>query len=566
MLNIEDLINIEKKFSKLNMLIAGILMFYYLLFILFGNKSSICSFYLFSTVIICLVAEYVIGKFDFFTSDLVIRVIKFITMLSISIVLVFSKNFFVNVLLMSVMYLIIALQAEFTFDLTESYSKVIALFYNIGPISIAFVIFIMLKDSSNICVSVILISLIIYAIMVYSLNERCSELIKSFYDKINSLNGIAVMNKEENENMKETQMKLVQINGQLSLQKFKLQQANDIITKNSQETQIQYEIIKNISKSLDLDSLLQKMLVIVLESLNVDLCCIEILSTEESFIENKFIHYSKYTKRSKVHTGNIQMIESREFAEEYIYNGSVISIEENANKKFDHLDDTEINSILIYPLMFNEETTGIYIIGSCENEYFKKNKPFLKNLANQLSLAVTNALLYTKMKSMAIKDALTGIYNRRYFNTMYNQMVNQSEYKKISVILFDIDKFKKINDTYGHVFGDEVISFCGSVAKRFANNHNGLPVRYGGEEFVILFPEKNENQVFEICKQLQDDIKKHKFASEETELYINVSIGIACYPNTCDKISQILDASDQAMYYSKQNGRGRISIYNQYND
>lgn len=566
MLSIEELIRDQKKFSKLNLICAGFMLCYYLMFILFNGKSLICNFVLFFTMVICLVADYIFGKFEYMKSDFVIKIIKFVTLLAVSMTLVFSRAFFLNVFILGILYLSISIQAEFAFDLTESFSKIVVIFYDVIPVSIAFAVYMLIKSGSNLSVSTIIIAIIIYTILIYSMNEGFSELIKSFYSKINSLNGIASLSKEENENMKETQMKLVQTNEQLSLQKFKLQQANEIITKNSRETNIQFEIIKNLSKSLDIDSLLNKVITIVLDSLKLDLCSVSILSSEDSLIENKHIHYSKYTKESKVHTGNIQIIENKDFVEEYIYNGSVISIEEFANCKFDYLDDTQIKSILIYPLIFNEETSGIYIIGSCINNYFSENKPFLKNLANQLSLAITNALLYTKMKSMAIRDPLTGIYNRRYFNTIYNQMVKQSEYLVITNILFDIDKFKSINDTYGHVFGDEVISFCGATAKRYASQNNGFPVRYGGEEFVIIFPEKNDLQVLEICKQLQKDINSHKFTVDGIELFVNISIGIACYPENCDKKAQILDLSDQAMYYSKQNGRGRISIYNKYDE
>ena len=167
------------------------------------------------------------------------------------------------------------------------------------------------------------------------------------------------------------------------------------------------------------------------------------------------------------------------------------------------------------------------------------------------------------MHTMAVKDALTGIYNRQYFNGIYSEL-KYGEFDKeriLTVVLFDIDKFKKINDTYGHVFGDEVIRYCGHMALKYSKGTNSFAVRYGGEEFVMVFPDKTTKEVLEICQNMHNEIKSKTFSINEVEVHINISLGIASYPENCDTIDNLTNSADMAMYVSKKNGRGRITIY-----
>lgn len=178
-------------------------------------------------------------------------------------------------------------------------------------------------------------------------------------------------------------------------------------------------------------------------------------------------------------------------------------------------------------------------------------------------MAFNNVILYSRMHTMAVKDALTGIYNRQYFNSIYNEFMKQcrEHNRTITVVLFDIDKFKNINDTYGHVFGDEVISYCGKTAAQYTNLKENFAVRYGGEEFVMIFPDHNITKVFEICQNMHETIKQKVFDLKGEKIHINVSIGIASYPECCQNPEELVNLADKAMYYSKEHGRGRITVY-----
>lgn len=170
--------------------------------------------------------------------------------------------------------------------------------------------------------------------------------------------------------------------------------------------------------------------------------------------------------------------------------------------------------------------------------------------------------MYAKVQDMATKDALTTIYNRRYFNSIYPEYSGRAVASStdLTVVLFDIDRFKLINDNYGHIFGDKVIKYCGRLAGEYAKRHNGIAVRYGGEEFVICFLDKKIEEVNKIIKEFHEELKHHEFDFEDKKININVSIGITSYPDICSNISDLLNRADLTMYESKQNGRGRITI------
>ena len=133
---------------------------------------------------------------------------------------------------------------------------------------------------------------------------------------------------------------------------------------------------------------------------------------------------------------------------------------------------------------------------------------------------------------MAIHDSLTGIYNRRHLNLLFNEDLNQCimNNQSLSVALFDIDKFKVVNDTYGHIFGDEVIREVAQLGNEIAKQYQGYAARYGGEEFVILFPNHTLSETIEYMKEFQKRMRNMDFYHEETKVKIRVSIGITSYP------------------------------------
>ena len=167
------------------------------------------------------------------------------------------------------------------------------------------------------------------------------------------------------------------------------------------------------------------------------------------------------------------------------------------------------------------------------------------------------------MRYNAIHDSLTGLYNRGNFMKLFAQEVNDAmtNHRPLAVILFDIDYFKKVNDTYGHIAGDKVIRNIAEVGKEIAEEFGGLIGRYGGEEFIIAFPDCTEEEACHRAKKLHDKVRLLTFI--ENGLEIRISSGITVFPSTCGNPNEILKDADCALYYSKQNGPDKMTLDSQ---
>lgn len=163
-----------------------------------------------------------------------------------------------------------------------------------------------------------------------------------------------------------------------------------------------------------------------------------------------------------------------------------------------------------------------------------------------------------KLEKMATTDKLTGLNNRQMFDPILEQkflgsLRNDSQ---LSVAIFDIDKFKSINDKYGHPFGDKVLQEAAQLLKSAIRKSDVL-CRWGGEEFVILFPDTNAQQAHEIAAQIQQLFNHHQFSFEQQDFKINWSVGVA-NKTKADQPADLILRADQALLKAKQGGRNQI--------
>lgn len=166
-----------------------------------------------------------------------------------------------------------------------------------------------------------------------------------------------------------------------------------------------------------------------------------------------------------------------------------------------------------------------------------------------------------RLSYLSTTDLLTGLLNRSAFIESFMQFC-QIENQNIGLIMFDIDFFKSINDTYGHLCGDMVLSKIGSLLKDKLNKQT-LIGRYGGEEFILSFPTSSIEEVKQLSEDLRLMIQETVFVYENHVIKISISIGAVFYPydtNHGIDIDQLLALADQHLYISKQNGRNRVSV------
>jgi len=163
-----------------------------------------------------------------------------------------------------------------------------------------------------------------------------------------------------------------------------------------------------------------------------------------------------------------------------------------------------------------------------------------------------------KISTLAFKDSLTGLYNRRYFMDRLNFefRIFGSSQKSISVIIYDLDKFKNVNDTYGHPVGDEVLQQVSNRVKTVLRARD-LLARYGGEEFIVMLLDTSADEAFRLAERLRDSVCAAPIPYNGNEINISISLGVATKTLPQTTMEKLIESADKALYKAKNNGRNR---------
>ena len=201
---------------------------------------------------------------------------------------------------------------------------------------------------------------------------------------------------------------------------------------------------------------------------------------------------------------------------------------------------------------------GWFCVFTAREELASAEMDFLGLFAKQIEMAITIADLFQAVREQAVTDALTGLYNRRYFEEALEKEVQRAKRQKqpFSIIGIDLDYLKKINDTYGHTFGDLAIKTIADVLKSNARSVD-VPARIGGEEFNVLLPGINSEGAMIAAERIRKSIESVEI---DTIGHITGSLGVATYFEHSEDVEELLELTDQAMYTSKRNGRNRVTI------
>lgn len=215
-------------------------------------------------------------------------------------------------------------------------------------------------------------------------------------------------------------------------------------------------------------------------------------------------------------------------------------------------------SCTIVPLYTAKDDFGCVFVTSEREGVTDTENNFLSLFANQIELAINVAGLFEEVKKQAITDPLTGIFNRRYFE---DNIVKEAERslrlrQPFSVISLDLDYLKRINDTYGHQYGDLAIKTIANVLKKEARSID-IPARIGGEEFNLLLPGVDSHGAMIAAERIRKSIENQVL---DTISGITASIGVATFLEHSDRIDELIELADQAMYKAKVNGRNQVQI------
>lgn len=216
----------------------------------------------------------------------------------------------------------------------------------------------------------------------------------------------------------------------------------------------------------------------------------------------------------------------------------------------------EFGSIMNMPIKHKDELLGVLIMTHSSSKAFEEaNMQLLVPVVSQLAVAIANARLYDRLKQMANIDGLTGVYNRKYFQDYLTDIFSKGEVGQLTLIMIDVDLFKNINDTFGHLMGDYVLKIMTNVIKR-AVGSKGILARYGGEEFVVLLPDMDMNEGYELAERLRSQVMNEEIFYQHQRCRVTISLGVAGNNLPCIKsMDDLLNAADGALYEAKNSGR-----------
>jgi diguanylate cyclase (GGDEF)-like protein len=314
-------------------------------------------------------------------------------------------------------------------------------------------------------------------------------------------------------------------------------------------------IQEEISRELDIDKLSKKTADIIMGLFGSKRCLIYMADDENEALIAKASSGSMGKDAPKKEISyNSKNIVARSWREKEIFTEKDAKPGELAELK-----KRNIHNILIVPLIGRQGGVGVVLLehelaGGINSDSIK----FARIVAQELSLSVENAYLYDKMRQMAIQDALTGVYNRLYLMT-YMEEIFANNPKMVSVLIFDMDHFKSVNDKFGHLAGDMVLKTTANLVRKMLPA--GIIARYGGEEFVIVLPEVGQEEAVKFGNSIRQLVGHNQFfISQEKAIKVTISVGVANYPLVSGSYEGLLQLADKALYEAKNSGRNKVCV------
>ncbi|MDF2942549.1 MAG: sensor diguanylate cyclase [Herbinix sp.] len=224
------------------------------------------------------------------------------------------------------------------------------------------------------------------------------------------------------------------------------------------------------------------------------------------------------------------------------------------------VDEDSIYSCVGVPVKVDNRLLGFILIQHKEKNYFTKDHAvFLSSIGNHIGVAIENNYLYKRIKESAYRDGLTDIFNKRYFFETLNLIPNLAELN-YSIAMIDLDDFKKINDTYGHPYGDCVLKVVANIIKN-ATRTNDIVARYGGDEIIIFFSDfTDKDKVMNRVEWMRGEIEGAVINNEGISSSVTASFGVYTKNNETLLLDEVIKKADDNMYLSKRRGKDKVTI------
>jgi diguanylate cyclase (GGDEF)-like protein len=221
---------------------------------------------------------------------------------------------------------------------------------------------------------------------------------------------------------------------------------------------------------------------------------------------------------------------------------------------------SEAGRVTLFPLRAKQELLGVVIVAT-ETAADTTGRELVETLVGHTALTINNAAMMEQVELLAITDGLTGVYNRRYFNSRLETELQRSLRftHAVSLIIMDIDYFKSVNDVLGHLGGDTVLKQLASLLLEKVRKVD-IVARYGGEEFAIILPETSANNAAYVAEKIRSWIEEFPFTDQERLPHRNItaSLGVASFPVHAHSLEELIHQADESLYRAKQAGRNQV--------
>ena len=231
--------------------------------------------------------------------------------------------------------------------------------------------------------------------------------------------------------------------------------------------------------------------------------------------------------------------------------------------RFDEASRFHTQSILAVPLASKGSVLGVIelVNGAGDGEFTEEDLRIISTVAEFSAIAIENAQNFQKIQELTVIDDHTGLFNSRHLRrTLDQEVVRATRFgHPVSLVFFDLDHFKEVNDQFGHQAGSALLAEVGQLMKKTLRSTD-VPVRYGGDEFVVLLPETSKDQALDCARRLRDELKRAELLASAPfgPVKVGASFGVAAFPDDAKTPDELLAKADQAMYRVKAAGRGGV--------
>jgi diguanylate cyclase (GGDEF)-like protein len=331
----------------------------------------------------------------------------------------------------------------------------------------------------------------------------------------------------------------------------------------SQELNIFHDVAKALTSSLDLDSILQTIMEKMAEYFRPDTW--SLLMVDE---EHNELYFAIAVGDAAEALKDVRLKVGEGIAGWVAKNGEQLIVPDvytdpRFAKRIDEVTQWETRSIICVPLNSKHRVLGVIQLVNVDMKGFSDQEIFfLHALCDYAAIAIENSRAVEKIQELTITDDCTGLYNARHlYKTLETEVYRSSRFGyEFSVLFIDLDHFKQVNDTHGHLIGSKLLAEIGYLIKAQLRLID-YAFRYGGDEFVVLLPQTGKDQALYVAKRLRDALRVTNFCKEEgLNLNVRASIGLATYPHDAKSPHDVIRQADEMMYLVKNTSRDNIGI------